>query len=254
MTLFDMHCHLGFAVNAAALARAFGEAGGGALCCTVEPDEYERLQRVLPGSASVRLGLGLHPWWLANGRCGEADVARCERLAEEAAFIGEVGLDFGPRNAASRDGQLDAFERICAVAGEAGGKAISVHSVRAAKEVLDVLERTGCVSAGKGEASCACILHWYSGPSDQLSRAIRLGCYFSLGESSLATRRGREYARVIPVDRLLLETDLPEEACNSYDFARIGGSLARALAGIEEVRGEPVADAIERNSRRILDR
>lgn len=250
-----MHCHLGFAVNAAALAESFAQAGGGALCCTVEPDEYERLARILPQGDVVRLGVGLHPWWLANGRCGEPDVQRFEQLAEQAGFIGEVGLDFGPRNVASSDAQLAAFERICSVAARAGGKVLSIHSVKAAKEVLDVLERTGCVSAERGRASCACILHWYSGPSDQLTRAIKLGCFFSVGERALATRRGREYARAIPADRLLLETDLPEQACNVYDFARIEASLSRALSMMSDARGQGV-DALcaqlRKNCLRIL--
>ena len=197
MRLFDMHCHLGFADNARELAAALAERGGGALSATVEPAEYVRMREALAGESAVRVGLGLHPWWLDEGRCGEEDAARCVELACEARFIAEVGLDFGKRREASRDIQLDAFRRVCAVAGTAGGKVLSLHAVGAAAEALDVLEETDCLAPG-GKGSCACILHWYSGPSDQLQRAVRLGCFFSINPRMLQTRRGREYARILP--------------------------------------------------------
>ena len=194
MRLFDMHCHLGFADNARELAAALAERGGGALSATVEPAEYVRMCEALAGEPAVRVGLGLHPWWLDEGRCGEEDAARCVELVREARFIAEVGLDFGKRREASRDIQLDAFRRVCAVAGTAGGKVLSLHAVGAAAEALDVLEETGCLALG-GKGSCACILHWYSGPSDQLQRAVRLGCFFSINPRMPQTKRGREYAR-----------------------------------------------------------
>lgn len=251
MRLFDMHCHLGFADNAAELAAALAADGGGALSATVEPAEYVRMCESLAGESAVRVGLGLHPWWLDEGRCGEEDVARCVELARGARFIAEIGLDFGKRREASRDVQLDAFRRICAVAGETGGKVLSLHAAGAAAEVLDVLEETGCLASG-GEGSCDCILHWYSGPSDQLQRAERLGCFFSINPRMLQTKRGREYARILPADRLLLETDLPPSAGGAFDADEIPRVLADTLAELEALRGEPLAARIAKSSAELL--
>lgn len=265
--LFDMHCHLGFASNFEELARAVNRSGAGVLCATVQPHEYLGLASLLNGSLagnggivdalgnSVRLGVGLHPWWVADGICGEEDVALCERLAVEAPFIAEIGLDFGRRHGALREGQIDAFRRICAVAGRTGGKVLSIHAVNAAVQVLDILEETGCAvldTGCGGEGGCICILHWYSGPSDQLQRAIKLGCFFSVGERMLATRRGREYVRAIPESRLLLETDLPDSECGAFDRASISQSLERALSMLEEARGAWLGERIARTSRAIL--
>ena len=251
MRLFDMHCHLGFADNAAELAAALAADGGGALSATVEPAEYVRMCESLAGESAVRVGLGLHPWWLDEDRCGEEDVARCVELVREARFIAEIGLDFGKRREASRDVQLDAFRRICAVAGETGGKVLSLHAAGAAAEVLDVLEETGCLASG-GEGSCDCILHWYSGPSDQLLRAERLGCFFSINPRMLQTKRGREYARILPADRLLLETDLPPSAGGAFDADEIPRVLADTLAELEALRGEPLAARIAKSSAELL--
>lgn len=249
--LFDMHCHLGFADNARELAAALAVRGGGALSATVEPDEFVRMRDVLADEPAVHVGLGLHPWWLDEGRCGEEDVARCAELAHKARFIAEIGLDFGKRRETSRDVQMDAFRRICAVAGEAGGKVLSLHAVGAAAEVLDVLEGTGCLTFG-GEGSCDCILHWYSGPSDQLQRAVRLGCFFSINPRMLQTKRGREYARILPADRLLLETDLPPSAGGVFDPDELLGTLSDTLEALEALRGEALAARIAESSAGLL--
>lgn len=249
--LFDMHCHLGFADNARELAAALAVRGGGALSATVEPDEFVRMRDVLADEPAVHVGLGLHPWWLDEGRCGEEDVARCAELAHKERFIAEIGLDFGKRREASRDVQMDAFRRICAVAGEAGGKVLSLHAVGAAAEVLDVLEGTGCLTFG-GEGSCDCILHWYSGPSDQLQRAVRLGCFFSINPRMLQTKRGREYARILPADRLLLETDLPPSAGGVFDPDELLGTLSDTLEALEALRGEALAARIAESSAGLL--
>ena len=92
--------------------------------------------------------------------------------------------------------------------------------------MLDALERTGTAEG------CRCVLHWFSGSSDELWRAVRLGCLFSLGERALATRRGREYARVLPAERLLVETDLPEAAGSFAGAPDIVASLGRTVAAM----------------------
>ena len=89
------------------------------------------------------------------------------------------------------------------------------------------------------------VLHWFSGSSEELWRAARLGCRFSFGERALATGRGREYARVLPADLLLTETDLPEAPGSPRAAADLVASLGRAVRGIARARGED-ADELRR--------
>ena len=95
--LFDMPCHLDFAPDACAAADAMAAAGLGAFATTVTPTGFERASALFAGCENVRTGLGLHPWWLADGRRGETDVEEFVRLAETTRNIGEVGPDFGQR-------------------------------------------------------------------------------------------------------------------------------------------------------------
>lgn len=272
-TRYDMHCHLGFAPEPAATAAAGATAGIGAFSCTVEPAEYERLRPVLESAPNVAVGLGAHPWWIADGRVRDAELARfCER-ARTTRFIGEVGLDFaGVRDTEeSRALQTDAFARILAACDEAPrpvdgaaavsddtamaanrtpcGKLISIHAVNAATAALDVLEQQGTLSRHQA------IFHWFSGTSDDLQRAIKLGCFFSVGPRMLASRRGREYARQIPAGQLLLETDMPAREGDNLPAEVWRAELGNALSGIAQLKGidrEILARELAETSRRLL--
>lgn len=249
--LIDTHCHLDFAGNAAELAAAYA-ACGGALSGTCDPRDFDRVCAMLaPYAPRVRVGLGLHPWWVADGTCGEGEVALFERLAPVAPLISEVGLDFQPRRADTRDAQIEAFERVCVASARSPAefprRIMSIHSSAAAACVLDVLERTGCLDA------CICIFHWFSGSQEELTRAIESGCLFSVNERMLKTKRGRAYARAIPKNRLLIETDFPGKPGTTAlavdvvpRLERTMSLLAKACGADERSLASAIADASER--------
>ena len=227
--LADMHCHLDFSSDMAALARLAQAHGVAAFSNTVTPEGYLAARDALAGFPNVRTGVGLHPWWVADGRCGAEQVELACRLIQETRFVGEVGLDFAPRREGTFETQLDAFERIVDACCAQGGKVISIHAVRSATAVLDVLEHHHATRSN------ACILHWFSGSSQELARARELGCHFSVNPNMLATKRGRAYVRQIPPNRLLLETDLPDEGT---DAAQAGPAWIAQLEHAAQMLGE----------------
>lgn len=252
LTLVDMHVHLDFMSNALEVAHDAASSGLGLFAVTVDPRGYKRAARELSGAPNVRVGVGLHPWWVADGRCDMDDVDEAARLAFDARFVGEIGLDFSPAHApeSSFARQFCAFEKIARACAEGaakdGTKLLSIHSVRSASTVLDTLERTGCLE------DCRCIFHWFSGTSDELHRAVKTGCWFSVNEMMLRTRRGREYARQIPEDKLLLETDLPPEEGAPFSVDEISASLERTLSVLEGIRGKDVRASTARNACALL--
>ena len=194
----DAHCHV---QHDAAFLAGEAPAGNHYFCMTETPGEYEQFA-VLALPSYATLGLGLHPWQVA---AAEEDLFQqldaFMRGLSQVWLVGEVGLDFSSRRAPTRAQQLEAFGCIAQACGQVGGKVLSIHGVQAAKEVLDLLDQTEYLE------SCLCIFHWFSGNSDQLQRAIKAGCWFSVGPRMLATKRGKAYAQPIPQQRLLYESD-----------------------------------------------
>lgn len=251
-TLWDIHVHLDFMRDMASVAADAEALGLGLFAVTVEPKGYERARRELADASNVRVGAGLHPWWVADGRCGEAELAEVVALVRKMRYVGEVGLDLSPKHVpeGSLETQLAAFQAIVTAAADtsdpAAPKLLSIHSVRAGGLALDVLERTRAL------ATCNCIFHWFSGTSDELHRAVKAGCWFSINEMMLRTRRGREYARQLPARRLLLETDLPPGEDVLFAATDIVASLERTLEQLSAIRSCDVRGLTCENAERLL--
>lgn len=261
LDLFDMHCHLGFCPDAPQAARELAALGVGMFSNTVTPAEFAAQHAALATAPNVRVGAGLHPWWVGEpARPGAAveslDAAGapellCELIARNR-FVGEVGLDFSPRHAGAREAQVAAFAAVAKASARAGDRVLSIHAVRSASAALDVLEAAGAFSA---DAGCSCILHWFSGTSDELVRARRLGCFFSVNPRMIESKRGRAYVAAMSLDRLTLETDLPSAAGDLFDALDIRRRLERMAADIAQIRGQEPGEILEAtayNSRQLL--
>ncbi len=235
MTLYDMHCHMGFANDARVLARDGAMADIAAFCSTVGPKEFEHLQTELSVWPQFRVGLGLHPWWVADERIGEDDVAKFEELAPYAAFIGEIGLDFAGLRGKNdvRERQRYVFERAlraCMIRSDS--KLISFHAVHATTEMLNTIEQLHVLQHH------TCIFHWFSGSLEELKRALKLGCFFSVNMKMIQAKRGVEIAKNIPTDRLLIETDKPAFECDSWNAQLWAEELNYTIAKLSEIREE----------------
>ena len=206
------------------------------------------------------MGVGLHPWWVSRA-VGSVPAEHAESLStlvfqavlavRDERFVGEVGLDFSAAHAESRAQQIEAFDAVIRSCAEhpVAGRVISIHAVRAAGEALDVMQRYGLAR------QASCVFHWFSGTSDELARARAMGCWFSMGERMLATRRGREYARQIPVERLLIETDAPALLDTAYSAEEWVASLSRTIEQLAQIHGcdqEELARTVTQSSAVLL--
>lgn len=234
--------------NALQIITEAESAGLAMFAVTVTPQDYCRAFRHFSGAENVRTGVGLHPWWLADGRCGQQDAELAAELIGSARYVGEIGLDASPKHVpeGSLPLQIRAFETVCRACADpgriSGPRILSLHSVKAAGLMLDILERTGCLDR------CRCIFHWFTGSSDELNRAVRSGCMFSVNEMMLRTRRGREYVRQIPPDRLLTETDLPPGRDIPFSAREITDSLEKTSAEISAIKNTGMDTVIRKNS------
>lgn len=254
--LFDAHCHLDLMAHPDAVADEATALGLILFDCGVDPHDFARAKKRACGRSNIFAGAGLHPWWLADGRCGPAEVNLLCEVADQERYIGEVGLDFSARFAGSEPLQIQALDRLCdaLVQYPLAGRVISIHAVRSAGTVLNVLESHGPLIPNSD--SPVIIFHWFSGTSDELARARNAGCYFSVNERMLASKRGREYARQIPLDRLLLETDAPAEPNTETSAQSLIKSLARTsmrIASLKNCDAKRIESVVLANAHSVFD-
>jgi TatD DNase family protein len=242
--LIDFHCHLDLYPDHAAAVREADAAGVFTLSVTTTPKAWVRNHELTRNTRHVRAALGLHPQ-LVRSRADE--IALWETLLPQSRYVGEVGLDAGPRFYKSLDQQKDIFTRVLRACARAGGKIITVHSVRATKAVLDQIEehlpqRTNRV-----------VLHWFTGSKSEAARALDMGCYFSINGTMLKGEKAAAFVRSLPVDRMLTETDGPFTSVDGRPSKPIdvAGTL-QALASLLDLTSTDLADTMRDNLRRVL--
>ncbi|MDY4523135.1 MAG: TatD family hydrolase [Atopobium sp.] len=240
--LYDMHLHLDLCDNPTRMVTDAQRLHLAFFAVPVTPQSSQRFTTQMQAAnktcaSNVRIGIGAHPWWIADGSISQSDIDTACLLIAKHRFIGEIGLDFSPKHVdlTSKDKQIAAFTQLCHAAARASqankqSRVLSIHAVQSAPEVLAILKQTGALS------SCSCIFHWYSGPSDTLHTAVTNGCLFSINPMMLATKRGREYARQIPVKQLLTETDLPAPHHTNLTAQEIADTLTQTIRHIARIR------------------
>lgn len=198
--LVDFHCHLDLypdlerSIAACEAARVF------TLAVTTTPKAWERNNKLASKTRYVRAALGLHPQLVAE-RAHELEL--WEQLLPQSRYVGEVGLDAGPRFFRSLELQKRVFQQILTKCRKAGNKVVSVHSVRTVRQVLDMIESHLPASRGR------VVLHWFTGTKAEARRAVDLGCYFSINYSMTANEKHKVVLMELPLQRLLTETDGP---------------------------------------------
>ena len=240
----DFHCHLDLCQDMRGAYTRCESARCFTLAVTTTPKAFARNKSMARDSHFVRAALGIHPQLVAERA---SELSLFEELAPSTRFIGEVGLDAGRRFYPSFEPQKLVFESVLALCTRLGNKVISIHSVRTAKQVLDVVERTGAYR------TCVPVLHWFNASGSEIRRALELGCYFSVNEQMLQSPRGRILLDTVPIERVLTETDAPFQ---SDEFGgRYPGDVTGAIRLIADAYGEDHAvtsDRIRRTAKQLL--
>jgi TatD DNase family protein len=180
--------------------------------------------------------VGVHPHDARSWDDGVASRLRAALRGPKVVGLGEIGLDFF-RDYAPHDLQRDAFRAQLVIARDTGLPVV-IHSRAAEDEVVETLAASGI---GRG------VLHSFSGSLATAERALGLGLHISLtGPVSYPKAdHQRDLARLIPRDRLLLETDCPYLAPQARRGKRNEPAFVRFTAeAIAAARGEAVETLI----------
>lgn len=241
----DFHCHVDLYKDHAALIAECDRERVATLAVTTTPKAWLRNRELAARSDHVRVALGLHPQLVGER---ESELPLLEHYLRDARYVGEIGLDAGPRYYRSFPAQERVFVRILRACADQGGKVLTVHSVRAVGKVLGHVERE--LSPDRSRV----VLHWFTGTAAESRHAVTLGCYFSVNSEMLRSPKHRQLVAGLPADRLLTETDGP--------FVEVEGrpmrpsDVAQTVAELAALRGvtiESMEGTILDNLRTLLN-
>ena len=196
----DAHCHLDLYPDLESIMASCDQDGIQTITVTTTPRAWPRNHSLAGRFRCIEPALGFHPQ-LVREIASELPI--WDTYLSEARVIGEVGLDAGPRFHKTLDAQKVVFSHILMACARARNKVITVHSVRAVKAVLDMIEQ---YLPGSG---CRVILHWFTGTLSEATRAVDLGCYLSINMDMINNPVHKQMIASLPLGRILTETDGP---------------------------------------------
>lgn len=224
------------------------------------PDDWNDVLALSRRAPWVIPSFGVHPWYIANLPSNWFETLVTYLDATPSA-IGEVGID-GWRKEFDQTRQEEIFIQQLELAAQRN-LPISIHGLRKWGRLLEILQSTP-------RPNCGFILHSYGGPREMLPAFTRLGGYFSCPGFFLKPGREMKLAvfRDVPLERLLLETDAPDqnlpEELDRYQLrSSLDGSLrvnhpaniAQVYTSVALLRNtsvEQLAEQVERNFRQLF--
>jgi TatD DNase family protein len=199
---------------------------------------------------NIYAAVGVHPHSASEMDEGTIEVLKAFSSREKVVAIGEIGLDYYYDNS-PRDVQRTWFKRQMKLAKEVN-LPIVVHSREANQETFDMIK-------AESDGKLTGVIHCYSGSVELMKEYIKLGYYISLGGpvTFKNAKTPKEVAKVVPIDRLLVETDSPYLTPEPHRGKRNEPLYVRHVAAmIAELRGmtiEELARATSENTKRLFN-
>ncbi len=248
--MLDTHAHLADGRfdrdRAQVIERALKAKVKEILCVCCNAKELSVFSQALSSYPFIWLAAGIHPH----------DASKYEEMKKmlEPALktkrfcaLGEIGLDYHYMNS-PRETQKEVFRQQLKLAREKDLPVI-VHTREAAEDVWRIL---------KDEAAGETVIHCFSGEERELERYLDLGFYVSFaGMITFPTASNlRDLVSLVPLDRLLLETDCPYLAPqpvrgkrNEPAFVR---HTAQEIAHIRHIPPEELDEITTQNARKLF--
>jgi len=257
MQLVDTHVHLNFdsfQADLDAVAQNWRAAGVFRLVHScVEPDEFEGIQAIADRFPELSFAVGLHPLDVGKWQVdtGERILVLAQSDSRVVA-IGETGLDF--YKADNQDAQKLVFKAQLMIAQQLDLPVI-IHCRDAAVEMRELLQ-----SFWAEQGKVRGVMHCWSGTPEETQWFLDLGFHISF--SGIVTFKNaiqvQESAKIVPSDRLLIETDSPflapvpkrGERRNEPAYVRF---VAEQVARLRQMPLEQLANHTTANACRLFD-
>ncbi len=249
----DSHCHLSFPELVSRIADVRQQMADAAviraLCICTTLEEFPQVHALATGFDNFWASAGVHP---DNEGVQEPtlDDLLCLGALPRVVAIGETGLDYyrlGERTRGDMEWQRQRFRTHIRAARQLG-KPLVIHTRSASDDTLAILREEG----EHGGAGCAGgVFHCFTESQAVARAALDLGFYISFsGIVTFKTAQDiRDVAAMVPLDRILIETDSPYLAPVPHRGKTNNPSFVPLVAAkLAEVRGCSVADIAQASS------
>lgn len=249
--IFDSHAHYNdeqFDIDRDALLASLPEAGiAGIINCGTDVESSLVSLKMAEKYPFVYAACGFHPESAAEA--DDEKIAQIEKMLSDkkCVAVGEIGLeyhyDFVPK-----DIQRDVFEKHLKLAIKHDMPVI-VHDREAHADTMELLKKY----KPKG------VLHCYSGSAEMAKEILKLGMYIGFGGAVTFKNAVKpiEVIEMLPLDRLLLETDCPYMAPVPMRGKRNNSAyieyVAEKIAQIKNISAQEVLDITTENTKKLFN-
>ena len=248
--IFDAHAHYDdekFSEDRAEVIASLEESG---VCSVVNASvdiktantvlQYTKMFPIIYGA------VGIHPENIENLEENYLDtLAKLYKENEKIVAIGEIGLDYYWD--IPKEPQQKIFAEQLQLVNDLDAPVV-IHDREAHGDTLEFLKKYRPKNA---------LLHCYSGSAEFLKEILRLDCMISLGGTVTFknARHSVEVAQVVPLDKLLLETDAPYLSPVPFRGKRNQSDYiiytAKKIAEVRGMSAQEILDITAQNAKRF---
>ncbi len=252
--IFDTHAHYNdeqYDTDRDAVLSAMPENNVGLImnvCSSL--DEMPKILDIADHHPFVYAAVGIHPEAVLTATDGYLDLIKEYTKHPKIRAIGEIGLDYYWTTETKKMQQRILGEQID-LARELGLPVV-IHDREAHADTLRILKEHKVYE-------CGGVLHCYSGSAEMAEQIVKeLDMYIAFGGTVTFKNaiKPKEAAKVVPLDRLLLETDAPYLAPTPHRGERNSSVyLSEVIKQISELRGvstDEIEKITEENGRRLF--
>lgn len=252
MRLFDTHAHLldrKFDVDRQILINTLSESGlVGVIECGTDVRESKRAAALAESAPYLYAAVGVHPH--ESNDAQNDFIIKIEALArqEKVIAIGEIGLDYY-YDFSPKETQRKVFEKQLELAKKLG-LPVAIHMRESTQDMLSILEEHKGLSG---------VVHCFSGSAETAEILIGMGLNISFTGSVTFNnaRKVVEAAAVVPLDKLMAETDCPYLSPEPVRGTRNNPAnvkfVIQKLASIKGISFEDMCEANINNAKRLYN-
>lgn len=207
----DFHTHIDF-FKENELLKVFDDINKNdikVVSCSMDLETYKQNIEFSKICSNIIPTFGIHPWSVKSDKLIDDksldyklfDLEIYDDYIKNTKIIGEVGLDFHwVEDKSTFPNQIKVFEYFVKKAKDYN-KYLNIHTKGAEELIYDILKREDILDRS--------IIHWYSGDFDTFKKFLDADSMFTIGVDIHTSEKTKEFAKLIPTERLLCETDGP---------------------------------------------